>query len=187
MSAKVRLRSLVILVSAAIAVLAGCDSGSSANKPASPAPPASPKVALPPTLFAATAPADAKAVGASKPTAKKGEQVVLTGRIGGSSEPFVAERAIFTLVDLSLASCAAMGDKDHCATPWDYCCEAPESLTKNTATIRVVDATGAPLKLNLNGAGDLKPLAEITVAGTIAEADGKNLLIVNAERIYVKK
>ena len=57
------------------------------------------------------------------------------GCIGGSKDPFVQGRAVFTIVDPTIINCKAMGDEEHCPTPWDYCCEPRENLKKNIATI----------------------------------------------------
>ena len=78
-----------------------------------------------------------------------------------------------------------MGDDDHCATPWDYCCEPPESITAGTATVQFVGADGKPLAVELQGQGGLAPLATITVTGVVAEKDDAGLFIVNATGIHV--
>ncbi|MEY4228517.1 MAG: hypothetical protein RLZ84_1109, partial [Actinomycetota bacterium] len=46
----------------------------------------------------------------------------LVGRIGGSEQPFMADRAMFVLVDPSVKLCGEdePGD-DHCPTPYDFC------------------------------------------------------------------
>ena len=52
--------------------------------------------------------------------AKDQDDVVIVGRIGGSESPWVDGRAAFSIVDLSLKSCAECGSDD-CPKPWDYC------------------------------------------------------------------
>jgi hypothetical protein len=61
----------------------------------------------PAKYLAKTEPADAKNVIAARKEVKDGEAVVLVGRIGGSKTPVSEERAVFTIVDLSLKSCEA--------------------------------------------------------------------------------
>lgn len=170
--------ALLALTGGALFGLIGCD-----RKAESPKVAANPAVVLPAALFLAGAPADAKDIKDIKPSLKAGEKVVLSGRIGGSREPFVNGRAVFTLVDHRLKTCADDPD-DTCKTPWDYCCEAPEDLNANMATVEVVSAEGQPLKTGLEGIHGLKPLSRVTVVGTVAQADSKNLL-VKAEGIYV--
>ena len=48
------------------------------------------------------------------------DNVVIIGRIGGSASPWVEGRVAFSIVDLSLKSCAECGSDD-CPKPWDYC------------------------------------------------------------------
>jgi hypothetical protein len=166
-----------VIVGAGFLTATGCD-----DKPAGKTA-ATPGVVVPASLFLASAPAEAKNIKDVKPTLKSGDKVVLSGRIGGSREPFVTGRAVFTLVDPRLPTCAD-DPADTCKTPWDYCCEAPEDLNANMATVQVVGAEGQPLKTGLEGVHGLKPLAKVTVVGTVAQADSKNLL-VKAEGVYV--
>ena len=52
--------------------------------------------------------------------AKDQDDVVIVGRIGGSENPWVDGRAAFSIVDVSLKSCADIGS-DNCPKPWDFC------------------------------------------------------------------
>lgn len=141
---------------------------------------------LPSGLFLAAAPTDAKDIKDTKAAAKSGENVVLVGRIGGSKEPFVAERAVFTLVDSRLKLCGENSAEDSCETPWDYCCDPRETITANTVTVQVVGSEGQPIKAELSGVKGLKPTAFVTVVGTVARAEGENF-VVNATGLYVKQ
>ena len=185
------LKSLIAVpVLAAVLTIAACEK----EKPAAPAPKTTTPAAkgadskadspFAPTLFLTAAPADAKDVKAAKSGLKAGDKVVLLGRIGGSEEPFVEERAMFTLVDQGLKYCGQDNKDDHCKTPWDYCCESADDIAANTATVQVVSADGKPLKTGLNGVRGLKPLAMVAVVGTVATAEGPNL-VVNATGIHI--
>jgi len=139
---------------------------------------------FPAGLFLVDLPADAKDVKSAKAAAKPGDRVVIRGRIGGSLEPFVEGRAIFTLMDKALPACSDNPD-DHCTTPWDYCCESPEDIALHAATIRVVGPDGAPLRAGLKGEGGLKELSEVVVVGEVAEDSEGGNLVVNAVGMYV--
>jgi hypothetical protein len=141
--------------------------------------------ALPSALFLAAAPADPKDIKDAKPALKAGDKVVLVGRIGGSVEPFVAERAIFTLVDRRMLACGEDSPDDTCPTPWDFCCEPRKDLTANSVTIQVVGPDAQPIKAELNGVRGLKPLATVTVVGVVTKAEGEGL-VVSATQFYVK-
>ncbi len=173
----------------AIALLVGLPVVGCESKEAKPAggkvTTATPPASLPGGFFLAAAPADAKTVEEVKKTAKAGDTVALRGRVGGSKEPFVAGRAVLTLMGPGLAACSDdPGDK--CPTPWDYCCENKKDIGEHAATVQVTDASGAPLKADLKGQGGIKELSDLIVVGKVSMADG-NVLIVNATGVFVAK
>ncbi|HMN42604.1 MAG TPA: hypothetical protein PKE29_17320 [Phycisphaerales bacterium] len=178
-------RTTLILTALTSTLLAlGCEQ-KPAQSTATPTPaPAKAASAFPDSLFLATAPAEPKSVKDAKAAPKVGEKITLTGRIGGSEDPFIEGRALFTIVDLHVPHCGQMGEKDHCKTPWDYCCEPADELAAHTATIQVTAQDGRPIKSGLSGVHGLKPLAIVTITGTIADAAEGNL-IVRAEGIHV--
>ncbi len=140
---------------------------------------------LPAGFFLASAPAGVKDVIAAKKGAKPGERIVVRGRVGGSKEPMATERAIFTIMDLGLQPCG-VGKMESCPTPWDYCCDPRDVITKNIATVQVVDSAGRPLKAGLQNMGKLAPLAEVIVEGQVASGSTGDSLVVNASGIFVK-
>ena len=150
-----------------------------------PQPTASAAAALPPTLFLEKAPEGAVELAAAKKTAKAGDEVTVRGRIAGQEEPIAPNRAILTLLDAAVTTCDKMPG-DSCKTPWDACCEPRESLQANTATIRVVDESGNPLKAGLRGVNGIEPLKELVVVGKVKEAGDAGILVIDATRIHVK-
>lgn len=170
------------LVAAGALWASGCDksaptSGAASDVAVSPL--------LPKGFFLAGAPDEVKDVIAAKKGAKPGDRIVVRGRIGGSKEPMAAERAIFTIMDLGLQPCGA-GKMEECPTPWDYCCDPREEITKNIATVQVVDASGRPLKAGLKNMGKLKPMAEVVIQGRVAGGTSADSLVVDATGIFVK-
>lgn len=131
-------------------------------------------------------PAQGTHVAAAKAAARQGEEITLVGRIGGSVNPFAADRAIFTIADPALVSCADMDEPDHCKTPWDFCCEDRAKMRAGTATIEVAGADGKPLAVALRGVQGLEPLATVAVSGTVVERNDAGLLVVRAKRIEVR-
>lgn len=142
------------------------------------------KAALPEGLVTATAAPDAQWVEDARKSAKTGKTITLRGFIGGSVEPFVNGRAVFTIVGHGITSCADMGE-DHCKTPWDYCCEPSAEIAAHSATIQVVDPTGQVLRTGVK-VGAIKELAEVIVVGTVDVANAKTL-VVNASSIHAVK
>ncbi len=176
------------LALASAAMLIGCEP----DKPPVPVTPPPPQptasdaaAALPPTLFLDKAPDGAVELAAARKTAKPGDEIVVRGRIAGQVEPIAANRAILTLLDAAVTTCEKMPG-DSCATPWDACCEPPESLQANIATIQVVDADGRPLKTGLRGVHGIEPLKELVVVGKVKDAGDANTLVIDATQIHVK-
>ncbi len=131
------------------------------------------------------APVDAVDVAAVKETAAEGDEVVVRGRIGGRAEPFVEGAAVFIIMDPAIPDCSAKED-DHCPVPWDYCCETPETIMANSATVQLIDADGVPMPIDLTRHG-LKPQDEVIVVGSVGPRPGwpnSNVLVIDATGIY---
>ena len=122
------------------------------------------------------------------PTARTlavGTEVTLTGLVMGVSAPFVEGRGVFVLGDeATLVPCDAKGD-DHCATPWDTCCDPIAIRQVGTATIQLLGADGKPLHQDVRGIQGLKELSRGTVTGVIAPNSTPDSLIVNASVLHV--
>ena len=172
----------VMMLGVAVLALSGCGE---AQKPAAPVdvPKSAP---LPSGFILKEAPAGAKDVGATKATAKEGDEIVIRGQIGGSpKDVFNPGRASFSIADMKLPACSTKpGDK--CETPWDFCCETPETLSANTAMIQFTDADGKILKNDVRGANGIEYLSVVVVKGKVAKREGPNLL-VNATGVFVEK
>ena len=180
-----KLALVALLAAPVIGFYAGCDRGDtqSSNATNTSTPSAEP---LPASLILAEAPANAKNVGEIVKDAKEGEEVVVAGKVGGRKEPFVAGRALMTVVDLTQTSCKEM-EGDHCPTPWDYCCVPQSELAPNLATVQFVGADGKPLKADLASVNGLKPLSEVVIKGNVVRAADGQSLVINATGLYVKK
>ena len=162
----------------ATSALVACDGAQ--EKPAAPAANAIP------AGMVSHGPAQGTGVSAAKASATQGAEIVIVGKIGGSETPFSADRAVFTIVDPALKSCADSGDPDHCATPWDYCCEDRKALKSGMATIEIAGADGKPLAGSVRGVSGLNPLAIVAVTGTVTERNDAGMLVVRARKIEVR-
>jgi hypothetical protein len=119
----------------------------------------------------------------AKKTAKVGDKITITGRVGGGAAPFVKDRGVFTIVGEELANCSDAVE-DHCPQPWDYCCETKTDIVRNSATIQVNTAKGKLIKLGMKGKAGLAEASEVTVTGVVTAVDEKTL-VVTAESMYV--
>ncbi|MBI5765172.1 MAG: hypothetical protein HZA51_16775 [Planctomycetes bacterium] len=179
-------KAQVVLVwglSVGAAVIIGCDSKSdSTSKPSI----AALSPLLPNGFFLTKEPAGAKSVEEVKKAVKAGDTVIIQGRVGGSKEPFVDGRAVFTLIGSGLHHCGEKGSPmPDCDTPWDYCCDTPKDIAAHSAIVQVVDAGGAPLKVSLKGQNGMKELSNLVVVGKVSQADGKPL-VINATGAFLR-
>ena len=126
-------------------------------------------VPLDPTLKAAVSP---------------GDSILVTGRIGGVSNPFTEGFALFIMAGEELVFCDEMGDDDHCPMPWDACCEDPVRRSAHRALVQVVDVEGIPLEVSLKGFGGLVENDSIIVSGVVDASSNSEKLVINADGIY---
>ena len=171
----------ILTITTALAIIAPMACDQSAPRPTKNAANAATST-LPKDLFITQEPAGALGVLKVRQSAKAGDHVTMIGRIGGSENPFVSNRAVFTMVDASVKTCLEMGDAN-CPTPADYCCEDSTELAKSMASVNITDKSGKPLTISLAADGSLKPLMWIAVEGTLQPTDG-GAFIVNADHIY---
>lgn len=127
----------------------------------------------------AAEPAGAKPVKEVRQAAQDGDEVVIVGRIGGNSRPWVEGRAGFQIVDASFKPCNEKDD-DGCRTPWDYCCDAKEDLAKGMATVKVVDDGGQTVAMDARQLLGLKELDTVVVRGRAKRDEQGNLTVLAA-------
>jgi hypothetical protein len=170
--------SAVVACALALALaLAGCGKGEKTKGGSAPLP----KSDLPDSYLLAAKPSGAKGAAEVRKTAKTGDQVVVTGVVGGRKTPFVSGVAAFTIVDESAKKCTA----DECDTPWDFCCETPENLAAGSVTIEFRDKSGAPLKTPAQGFHGLDHMKTVVVTGE-AKRDEANNVVVVAHGVFIQ-
>jgi hypothetical protein len=159
---------------ACIAMFAGCGA---ANQGSGPSPIADARYLL------TEQPAGATPVIEVRKNAKDGEEVVITGRIGGDADPWIKGRAAFLIVDPSLVPCSERSG-DTCPTPWDYCCDT-DRLAESKATIKFVDEAGETLATDARQLLGIKELQHVTIRGQAKRDEAGNLTVL-ATALYVK-
>lgn len=131
----------------------------------------------------AAEPAAAKPVIEVRQQAQDGDEVTITGRIGGDVDPWVKGRAAFVIVDPTLVPCSEK-EGDSCPTPWDYCCDT-DRLAEAKATIKFVDDKGQTVATDARELLGVKELQRVTVRGQAKRDEAGNLTVL-ATGIYVK-
>ena len=130
-------------------------------------------------------PADAKSVADVRKDAQDGDEVTITGRIGGDVDPWVQGRAAFVIADLSLQACSER-EGDTCKTPWDFCCEDNGHLTQSKATIKIVDEAGETVAKDARDLLNVRELATVTIRGQAKRDEAGNLTVL-AKGVFVKR
>ena len=166
--------TVMIITIVAVVLIFAIASAANADRPM---PAKGPVAGLPAGLFVTQAPQNAMGVAEARQKAQEGKPVVIRGRVGGIAKPIAEKMAMFVMTDLSLGLC-----KDGCA---DFCQVPREELLTKIAAVQVIDNSGKPLRIAMEGTNGLKPLAEVVVQGTVGKLD-KNVLVVNAENIFVE-
>jgi hypothetical protein len=129
----------------------------------------------------AAEPAGALGIVEARETVQNDDEVVLIGRVGGDTDPFVEGIAAFTLVDLSLEPCPA---EEGCPTPWDYCCDL-DKLSSHKATVKVVDQQGQLVSVDARKLLGVDELATVVVRGKAKRDEAGNLTVL-ANGVYLK-
>lgn len=161
-------------------IIAGCSGDTSTTNSSAPVAPTGPSAAGK-ALLLDSQPDGAKEVLAARNDAKDDEEIVVVGRIGGGTDPWVQGMAAFSIVDNSLKACSDIpGDK--CPTPWDYCCEA--DLPKARTLVKLVGADGNVIGTDARELLGVHELQTVYVQGR-ARRDAEGNLSVLASRIYV--
>ena len=104
--------------------------------------------------------------------ADSSETIAVTGRVS----EFVETRAQFKLTDDSFTPCSEM-EGETCATPWDYCCVAPDELAGGTVVIEFQEGDRLA-KVSLKGYHGFDHLRTVVVEGRPKRDEAGNLTIV---------
>ncbi|MEX1039464.1 MAG: hypothetical protein WDZ51_02460 [Pirellulaceae bacterium] len=169
---KTSLGTLGVLLAVAVTAW-GCGSGDKTPTATS---------SVPDSRFTATSePAEAQPVGSARESAEDAQDIVVVGRIGGSSKPFVDGVGAFTIVDSKVAFCP---EEEGCPTPWDYCCSQNE-VKENIALVKLVDAEGKPVTQDARELLNIKELSMVVVQGK-AQRDAEGNLAIQADQVFVK-
>jgi len=160
--------------------LAGCQQGNSKSQASGDAAPSAERG----TFLLSEEPQGARHVIEAREATSDGEDVVVVGRIGGGTNPWIEGRAAFSIVDGSLKACSDIPG-DQCPTPWDYCC-ATDKLPTSTALVKVVDDQGQLVQGDAKTLLNVEELATVVVKGK-AQRDDEGNLTVLANGVFVKK
>jgi len=174
----ISMKTCMFFAAAALAALgfAGCSENPSAERPAASSPDAAKA-----EFLLASEPAGAKGVAEFRRTAADDEQVVVVGRVGGDTNPWVEGAAAFLITDMSLKPCSER-EGDNCPTPWDYCCDLGV-LKDSKEMVKVVDEQGDLVRTDAKELLGVKELDTVVVRGRTQKDDAGNVTVL-AEGVF---
>ncbi len=129
-------------------------------------------------------PIGAVGVIAARESAEDGEPLVLVGRIGGATNPWIVGRAAFMLLDASMSVVAEGEDSEDGELCMGDCC-ATERLNCTTL-VKIVDGQGQLVSVDSRELLGLKESDMVVVKGT-AKKDKTGNFVMLAKSIYVRK
>jgi hypothetical protein len=184
-SHKIRSHAAAGLALGLLLPLAGCGQASNEKPRIADGPTDNLPAALASVFRAVPSSGDSASIPELRKTAKPGEPVLLEAKVMGVKEPFVEHRAVFIVGDESILTSCDVKPEEGCATAWDNCCDAPETVRAGTATIQVVDDSGAVIRHGIRTVGGLKELSRVRIAGAVAPQSTEAAFVINATAIEV--
>jgi hypothetical protein len=174
--------ALLIVIASLLSIAgAGCGSSSSASVDTNAVTPVSfdgSKYVL------AEEPDGAVGVIAARETAQDGEPIVVVGRIGGATNPWIEGRAAFMLLDASMVIVADGTDGADGEICMDDCC-ATERLT-STTLVKVVDGGGQVLTVDTRQLLGVAANDMVVVRGTVSKDESGNFVVL-ADGVHVRR
>lgn len=120
---------------------------------------------------------------AARESAEDGKPLVMVGRIGGATNPWIEGRAAFTLLDASM-TVVATGEEAEGAICTEDCC-ATERLAC-TAVVKFVDGNGRVVPVDSRQLLGVKESDMVVVEGK-AQKDKNGNFVMLASRVYIRQ
>ena len=178
---KISLLGMLVIVVFTITTMIGCG-GSDEAEPVTPETTA----ALPAGLFLTASPGEPMPIQEFRSSAQPDDEVIVRVVVGGEVDVFVEDRALVKVIDAGIENpCLVPGHG--CPTPWDYCCTPPNELQPHRVAVKIVDANGKTLPIDLKKAGHFKELDTLVIKGVVAAGSDENNLVINAQGIFVEQ
>jgi hypothetical protein len=176
-----RLIPFLVIVLLCCIALPGCGSSSSADTGSGMATAVSIDAAK---YVLADEPDGAVGVIAAREAAKNGEPIIVVGRIGGSTNPWVEGRAAFMLLDASVVVVANGAQSAAGEVCMDDCCAITRAAS--TTLVKVVDDRGSVLPLDARKLFGIAANDMVVVQGKVSKDDSGNFVIL-ADGVHVRR
>lgn len=121
---------------------------------------------------------------AARESAKDGESIVVVGRIGGASNPWIEGRAAFVLLDASMMLVANGTDSAQGEICLDDCCA--QERAASTTLVKVVDSSGQVLAVDARKLLNVTENDMIVVHGKVNKDQAGNFVVL-ADGVHVRR
>ncbi len=176
-----RLASLLALVSLLSMALTGCGNSSSAEMNSQSVTPISIDGSK---YLLSEEPDGAIGVIETRKTAANGEPVVVVGRIGGATNPWIEGRAAFMLLDASMMIVADGTESTEGEICMDECCATERS--GSTTLVKIVDENGKVLAVDARQLLGVAADDMVVVRGSASKDDAGNFVVL-AQGVHVRR
>lgn len=120
----------------------------------------------------------------ARKSAKNGEPIVIVGRIGGATNPWIDGRAAFMLLDASMTLVADGAESAEGEICMDECCAAER--TGSTTLVKVVDDGGKVLAVDARKLLGVAANDMVVVRGNVSKDDAGNFVVL-ADSVHVRQ
>lgn len=120
---------------------------------------------------------------AARESAEDGTPLVLVGRVGGATKPWVDGRAAFTMLDASMSVVAEGESSDEAELCLGDCCAANREGC--TTLVKVVDEQGRLVRVDSRDLLGLKKSDMVVVQG-IAQKDQAGNFVMLAKGVFIR-
>lgn len=170
--------ALALMVSIATTGCGGSSAADVSSQPLTPALLDGSKYVLP------DEPDGAIGVIAARESATDGEPIVIVGRIGGATNPWIEGRAAFMLLDASMVLVADGTESTEGEICMDECCATERA--ESTTLVKVVDDNGRVLAADARQLWGLAADDMVVVRGKAKKDDNGNFVVM-ADGVHIRE
>lgn len=169
-----------LLAMMTVALISGCSTESDVATPSAATSPAVSSSAY----LLADEPDGAIGVIEARESSKDGEEIIVVGQIGGSTQPWIEGRAAFTLLD---ASMSVVQEGEECSGEqvcMGDCCAAERVCC--TTLVKFVDGAGQVVPVDARNLLGVHAEDTVVIRGKVKKDEKGNFLVV-ASGVYVRR
>lgn len=100
------------------------------------------------------------------------KNVIVEGRVYDLTKDW----AIMKVMEVSMDYCGEVNKEDKCPTPWDYCCDNPDDIAKNSLLVMAVDGQGETLEVPVMPG--MRLVDKVKITGELTKDEHGNFVLL---------